>query len=96
MLIGSSGERNVGAFIVDGVIVGSSIKIDGRCENRLSLSGCGALWARRAAEGSTLVGAVLLNPALNNMLSIYSFCGTQSSDISSASGAKQPRDDFAS
>ncbi|HNP88312.1 MAG: BtpA/SgcQ family protein [Chloroflexi bacterium SZAS-1] len=36
VLIGSGGdERNIGAFmeIIDGVIVGSSIKVGGRCEN---------------------------------------------------------------
>ena len=40
VLIGSGGdERNIGAFmeVIDGVIVGSSIKIDGRCENPVEL-----------------------------------------------------------
>lgn len=41
VLIGSGGdERNIGAFmeIIDGVIVGSSIKVDGRCENQVDLA----------------------------------------------------------
>ena len=40
LLIGSgAGERNIGAFmeVADGLIVGSSIKIGGQCENPIDL-----------------------------------------------------------